>query len=344
LIDEERAAEIAADCRERRERGEAIDTDAVLRAHPEVAAPLRQAFAALRSLDEAFPDSRAAESRVGRRLGPYRLVAELGAGGMGTVYLAEVERPEQDPAGAGTTKQRVAVKVLHPHLLVRPDSVQRLLREAAIGRRVDHANVVRTLDAGQADEGTERLHLVVMEYVEGRTLRALLDDLGRVPEELCRHIGRDVAKGLAAIHAEGAVHRDLKPENVILTPEHVVKVMDLGVARLVDETLRVSQTGAFVGSVRYAAPEQFAPREKAVDGRVDLYALGLTLYELATGSHPFAGDEFHVVLKRQLTETPRPAGELNQQLSPFFEDLLARLVEKDRDLRIASAADLVRIL
>ncbi len=358
MTDEERAADIAAACRERRERGEAVDTDEVVRAHPDLAVPLRQAFAAWRSLDEVFPPAPAAPSRVGRTIGSYRLVAELGTGGMGTVYLAEVDRPENDPAEAGTPNKRVAVKIRHPHLLVRRDSVQRFLREAEIGRRVRHDNVVRTLDALQAADGAERLHLVVMEYVEGRTLRALVDDLGRVPEELCRHIGREVAKALVAIHAAGAVHRDVKPENVILTPEHVVKVMDLGVARLVDESLRVSQTGAFVGSVRYAAPEQFggpAPRSRegaarsaegvdAVDGRADLYAVGLTLYELATGAHPFAGDEFHVVLKRQLTETPRPAGEVNPQLSPFFEDLLARLVEKDREKRIASAAELVRIL
>jgi serine/threonine protein kinase/tetratricopeptide (TPR) repeat protein len=388
VTDEERAADIAADCLDRRERGETIDTDEVLRAHPDFAVPLRSAFAALRRLDEEYAGTRPAPSRVGRTLGAYRLDAELGAGGMGTVYLATLERHDGDGP-----QERVAVKVLHPHLLVRPDSVRRLLREAEIGRRVRHENVVRTLDAAQATGGDERLHYVVMEYVEGRTLRALADDLGRVPEELCRHIGREVAKGLVAIHAAGAIHRDLKPENVIISRcaapghdhvaerlgaqpresdghvhhlcEHVVKVMDLGVARLVDESLRVSQTGAFVGSIRYAAPEQFgfgraagadeaAPRSPVraeggrstndVDGRADLYSLGLTLYELATGTHPFAGDDFHVVFKRQLSETPRPAGEVNPQLSPFFEDLLARLVEKDRDRRIASAAELVRIL
>jgi serine/threonine protein kinase/tetratricopeptide (TPR) repeat protein len=348
--DEERAADIVADCRDRRSRGEAIDTDEILRAHPDLAEPLQNAFDALRRLDEAFPESPPAPSRVGRTCGPYRLDAELGAGGMGTVYRAELLAPTAGlQAGA-----QVAVKVLHPHLLVRPDSRRRLLREAEIGRRIRHENVVRTLDAAQATDGDERLSFVVMEYVEGQTLRALFDDQGRVPEELCRTIGREVAKALVAIHAAGAVHRDLKPENVILTPAHVVKVMDLGIARLLDESLRVSQTGAFVGSVRYAAPEQFGRPASGsgtsrasgaeVDGRADLYALGLTLYELATGTHPFAGDAFHVVLKRQLTETPRPAGEVNPQLSPFFEDLLARLVEKDRDRRIASAEELARIL
>jgi serine/threonine protein kinase/tetratricopeptide (TPR) repeat protein len=362
--DEERAAEIAGRWRERMELGESVDLDAVVGAHPELAAPLRDAFAALRGLDTAFrdPDDDAprAPSRVGRTIGPYRLDAELGSGGMGTVYLATVERRADDPAEAGTTNERVAVKVLHPHLVARGGFRTRLVREAEIGRRVRHENVVRTFEALQAADGDERLHLVVMEYVEGRTLRTLLDELGCVPEELCRHVGREIARALVAIHGAGALHRDLKPENVIISRsaapgrDHLVKVMDLGVARLLDEPLRVSQTGAFVGSVRYAAPEQFgrpvrrsATSEASsaeVDGRADLYSLGLTLYELATGSHPFAGDAFHVVLQRQLTETLRPAGELNPQLSPFFEELLARLVEKDRGNRIASAAELVEIL
>ena len=344
MTDEERAAEIAGRCRERLDLGESVDLDAVVRAHPDLSAPLRDAFAALRGLDGVFRDpdgdTTPAPSRVGRTIGSYRLDAELGSGGMGTVYLATVVS-----AAAGLVAgARAAVKVLHPHLMARRGFRRRFLREAEIGHLVRHENVVRTFEGAEASEGDGRLYVVVTEYVEGRTLRALLDDLGRVPEELCRHVGREVAKALVAIHAVGAVHRDLKPDNVILTPEHVVKVMDLGVARLVDELLRVSQTGAFVGSVRYAAPEQFDARETEVDGRADLYALGLTLYELATGSHPFAGDEFQVVLKRQLTETPRPAGEVNPQLSPFFEELVARLVEKDREKRIASAANLVRIL
>src|SRR5262249_32616764 len=147
-----------------------------------------------------------------------------------------------------------------------------------------------------------------------------------------------VARGLAEVHGAGAVHRDVKPDNVIITQDQVVKLMDLGVARLADDDARLSQTGAFVGSVLYAAPEQFRSRDVAVDGRADLYALGLVLYELATGRHPFADDDVRVAMQRQLTERARPAGEVNPQLSPLFEDLLARLLEKDRDARPASAA------
>ena len=341
MTTDEVAAEIVVRCRERVERGESVDPEEVIRAHPDMADNLRERFAALRRLDQAFARGSTAQdtgprSLVGRVLGPYRLLSVLGAGGMGSVYLAAVEGEARGLARGA----QVAVKVVHPHLFARQGFFKRFLREAEVGRRVRHENVVRTLDV---DEDAS-CRFLVMEYVEGQTLRALLDELERVPEELCRHVGCEIAKALAAIHAEGAVHRDVKPENVLITKDNVVKVMDLGVARLADEEMRLSQTGAFVGSVRYAAPEQFKGRDTKLDGRADLYALGLTLYELATGAHPFADEEFHAVLRRQMTEVPRPAGELNPQVSPFLEELLVQLLDKDREKRVASAAELARIL
>jgi tetratricopeptide (TPR) repeat protein len=226
---------------------------------------------------------------------------------------------------------------------------------------VRHANVVATLDAGAADVEGQTFHYLVLEYVEGRTLRALLEEAGRLPEALVRHVGREAARALAAIHAAGAVHRDVKPENVLVTPDHAVKLTDLGVTRVVGASVRLSQTGTFVGSVLYAAPEQFGllratGAEKAIprspvrakgddiDARADLYALGLTLYEAATGTHPFAGEDFHVVLRRQIAETPRPAGEVNPQLSPLLEELLAQLLAKDPAARPASAAEVAEVL
>jgi len=202
---------------------------------------------------------------------------------MGTVYLAEVT----GPAPGLSSGDRVAVKVLHPHLLADQDSVTRFLREAEVGRAVCHGNVVRTLDAGSAPFKGADVHFLVMEYVEGQTLRGLADELSPIPEDLCRHVGREIAKGLSAIHAAGAIHRDLKPENVLITRDHAVKIMDLGVARLSGEAFRLSLSGVFVGSALYAAPEQFAEDGHGLDGRADLYALGVLLYELAAGRHPY---------------------------------------------------------
>jgi serine/threonine protein kinase/tetratricopeptide (TPR) repeat protein len=333
VTDEERADEIVGRSRRRLDGGEALDVEAVVRAHPGLDALLRERFAALARLDRAFLRPAATTSLVGRALGRYRLVSELGSGGMGTVYLAAVP----DKSGAS-----VAVKVVHPHLAARDGYVERFHREADLGRRVRHANVVATLDAGTAEVDGVAVRFLAMEYVEGRTLRALLDEMGRLPEELCRHVGREIARALAAIHEAGAVHRDLKPDNVLVTREHVVKVMDLGVARVLDDAARISQTGAFVGSLLYGAPEQMR-KGAELDGRADLHALGLLLYELATGAHPF-GDEFALVLRRLLGETPSRLGRVDPQLSPFLEELVAQLLEKEPERRPASAADVARIL
>ena len=264
----------------------------------------------------------------GTLLGPYRIDRKLGSGGMGTVYAAA------GPEGV------VALKVVHSHLLDTGDSIQRFEREVAIGRTVDHPNVVRTFAGGEEDGH----HYMAMEYVEGQTLDGLLADLERVPEELCRHIGREVCRGLAAIHAAGAIHRDVKPGNVLITPEHVVKIMDLGVALSIEDTLRLSQTGAFLGSVSYAAPEQFEGGGKDLDGRVDLHALGLVLYELACASNPYAAADISQTVSKVLYEEPRRLGEINPQLSPFFEEVVHCLLAKNRDERFSSGEDLLAVL
>ncbi|MHC5012540.1 MAG: serine/threonine protein kinase, partial [Planctomycetota bacterium] len=277
---------------------------------------------------------------IGTHIGGYEVLSELGSGGMGTVYLGRAG----EAAGSVAPNARVALKVIHPNLLSQPGFFKRFLREAEIGQRVEHENVVRTYDCDATETDGRTAHFLVMEYVEGQTLRDLLEELERVPEELCRHIGREVAEGLAAIHAAGVVHRDVKPENVLITEDHVVKVMDLGVARLQDEAIRLSRAGAFVGSIEYAAPEQFRGGGRDADGRADLYALGLVLYELATGQHPFRDEDARRVLRKILDAEPRRPGEVNPQLSPFFEELVLTLLAKEADDRLSSATLLAAVL
>ncbi|MBW2282550.1 MAG: protein kinase, partial [Deltaproteobacteria bacterium] len=247
---------------------------------------------------------------------------------MGTVYLAE------DASGA-----RVALKVVHPHLM---SSRERFAREADIGGRIRHPNVVATTGVDELEIQGKPTMALVMEYVEGQTLRSLLEELGQVPEELCRHIAVEIAKGLDAIHGKNVVHRDLKPENVLITRDHVVKIMDLGIARVTDATVGLSQTGTFIGSVKYGAPEQF--QAIAADERTDLYALGLVLYELSTGKYPFGGDTVASVVRRQLHEIPRQPSLLNPQLTPFFEEVIKTLLEKDPEDRLPSATALIDLL
>ena len=295
--------------------------------------------------------------QAGTSLGPYVVGRELGSGGMGAVYVATVRPGDSDDGAAAATGLEpgtvVALKVVHERLLGE-DASRRFAREVEIGRRVRHPNVVRTLDGGEAGG---RLYLA-MEYVEGQTLAALRQELERVPEELCRHIGREVCKGLASIHSEGAIHRDVKPENVIISldaggaagspdsrqPVHVVKIMDLGVARSVDDAARLSHTGAFVGSLHYAAPEQFKGGGKGLDGRTDLHALGLVLYELASGVAPYHAPTVSQTLTRVLHEQPRRLGELNPQLSAFYEEVVHCLLAKDPADRFATAGELHDVL
>ena len=341
---DERLVEILGEWLEARESGSRLGVDALTAAHPDLASELRRHVRLMEvvtdgagSLDveDEDEDADAVGDAVDDRptLGRYVLERELGKGGMGTVYLAR----QSD----GTA---VALKVVHAHLLQTEGFFKRFIREAEVGRRIRHENVVRTLDYDAIVDNGQSHHFLVMEYVEGQTLRELADELDRVPEELCRHVAREICKGLGAIHAAGAVHRDLKPENVLITEDHVVKVMDLGVARLIDESVRLSQTGAFVGSVHYAAPEQFRGGAAEVDARADLYALGLLLYEISGGEHPFVGDDVAQVLKKILHDEPRRLGDVNPQLSPFFEELVHALLAKDREHRFSSADDLLTVL
>ncbi|MHC4848392.1 MAG: serine/threonine-protein kinase, partial [Planctomycetota bacterium] len=267
---------------------------------------------------------------IGKQLGPYLVRNELGTGGMGTVYRAE------GPDGI------VALKVLHQHLLAAPGAFKRFLREAELGRTVNHENVVRTREVDGVELDGATVHFLVMDYVEGQTLRQLLEELGKVPEELCRHITASIADALVAIHAVGAVHRDLKPENVLLTPEHTVKVMDLGVALVFDEAIRLSQTGHFLGSVLYAAPEQWEPNPE-IDARTDLFSVGVMLYELVTGRHPFRRPGKGAFVPPSVG-TVQPAGRLQPQLSPFFEELTACLMARSPDARLPSATELARVV
>ncbi|MHC4941017.1 MAG: serine/threonine-protein kinase, partial [Planctomycetota bacterium] len=150
---------------------------------------------------------------IGEQLGAYAIRSELGSGGMGKVYLAEVVE-----AAAGLDPgTKVALKVVHPHLLETPGFFKRFLQEAELGKRVRHENVVRTFDVDALVHEGKHHHFMVMEYVQGKSLRELLNDLGKVPEALLREIALQTVAGLAAIHAGDIVHRDLKPENILIT-------------------------------------------------------------------------------------------------------------------------------
>ncbi|MHC4937326.1 MAG: serine/threonine-protein kinase, partial [Planctomycetota bacterium] len=258
-----------------------------------------------------------------------------------SVYLAEMTEEAPDLR----VGDLVALKIIHLHLMEGGRFRARLRREVEMGMSVRHPNVVRTHGYHVHTEGDEALHVICMEYVEGQTLRQFLEEEGRCDEPLCHHVGREIASGLAAIHEAEIIHRDVKPENVMITKDEVVKLMDLGMARLKDEAFRLSNPGDFVGTPLYSAPEQFLRGGEEVDGRADLYTLGLVLYELITGVHALGGGGAPgAVMRRQIRTAPPPPSRRNPQISPFFEELILTLLQKDRSERIDSAATLKDVL
>jgi serine/threonine protein kinase len=309
----------------------------------------------------------------GSKIIGFEILSRLGIGGMGNVYQARPlyrmsdvssrtpgSKPElilllEELPLHSTLPDVVAIKTIHPHLLeaeaeedgeeVGPEeALARFEDEARLGTRVRSENVVRTFAIGRGLSKGRAHPLLVMEYVEGRTLRTLVESKERVPEELLRSIARQLAHGLAAIHRCTAIHRDMKPENLIITEgkEPAVKIMDLGIAHLADRAARLTQPDLFMGSLAYAAPEQFDGGSP--DHRVDFFALGIVLYELATGTHPFEGKAAITTLRGRKRAPPIGIRERNARISPFLERIIQTLLERDPNHRFHSADELATIL
>ncbi|MDQ6717367.1 MAG: protein kinase [Gemmatimonadota bacterium] len=270
--------------------------------------------------------------------GACRVVREIGAGGMGRVYLAELTE-DRPYAKAGT---QVAVKVLHASLESDEDLVRRFEREWKIGELIRHPSVVITYETGVEHSSGVAERYLVLEYVPGTSLRQLMSQLGTLPEALLRHISARISRGLAAVHAAGAIHRDIKPENVLITPEHEVKVMDLGIVHVGNATKQLTQTGMALGTFSYSAPEQLGA--EGVTGRSDLYSLGVIMYEAATGTQPFAAESFPAVMWRHFEMIPPRLGTVDSTITPFLDEVVANLLQKDPALRFETADALAAAL
>jgi eukaryotic-like serine/threonine-protein kinase len=266
---------------------------------------------------------------VGSQLGHYRIVEKIGAGGMGEVYRAQDEHLGRD----------VAVKVLPPGTLSDESARKRFREEALILSKLNHPNIA-TIHDFDTQAGADFL---VMEYVPGVTLSERLAT-GPLPEKEVACLGGQLAEGLAAAHERGVIHRDLKPGNLRLTSDGRLKILDFGLAKLVQpvsgdaETQSLSETRALAGTLPYMAPEQL--KGERVDARSDLWAVGIALYEMATGRHPFEGKTSTAVTD-QILHAPVPAlQELQPRLSSRLADIILKCLEKDAENRYQSAKEL----
>ncbi|MCY1047480.1 protein kinase [Corallococcus sp. bb12-1] len=264
-------------------------------------------------------------SLVGRHIGRYRILEELGSGGMSVVYK-----------GLDTALDReVAVKVLHPHLAGKDESRRRLAREARAVAKLHHPNILEVFDFSSAEAHDA---FIVTEYIRGRTLKTYLDDGPMEPPELAAMIIHELAAALAHAHEAGVIHRDLKPENVMVREDGVLKLMDFGIARLLDIEDRMTVTGALVGSPAHMSPELIEGLEAGPEA--DVFSLGIMFYALMTGRLPFTASNTTATLKRILDGTYEDPRRRVPALSDELAEICATCLQRDPQRRYPNAGKL----
>ncbi|MFD0200055.1 MULTISPECIES: Stk1 family PASTA domain-containing Ser/Thr kinase [Saccharothrix] len=267
----------------------------------------------------------------------YELGETLGYGGMSEVHKGRDVRLGRD----------VAIKVLRADLARDTQFQERFRREAQNSAALNHPAIVAVYDTGETQTEYGPLPYIVMEFVDGRTLRDIVKTQGPLSGKRAMEVMADVSAALDFSHRHGIVHRDVKPANVMITRSGAVKVMDFGIARAVhDGQAAVTQTAAVIGTAQYLSPEQ--ARGEAVDGRSDVYASGCVLFELLTGEPPFTGDSPVAVAYQHVREDPKPPSALNPKVSPALDAIVLKAMAKGPANRYQSAAemraDLVRVL
>ena len=258
---------------------------------------------------------------LGKELGAYRLVCQLGEGGMGNIYVARHT----------SLNRHVAIKVLRRELASKKEAVSRFFQEANTINRLHHPNIVESIDL--VEDVVDGAYCV-LELLRGPDLKTRLSQ-DEIPTASVLSIGAQIADALGAVHALGIVHRDLKPENLILVKGEQVKLIDFGVAQ-------IGQQGGALGTAAYMAPEQAAG--KPVDGRADVYSLGVLLFEMITGRHPFASETDAEYLVRHAEETPPRPGRIAPRCPPALEVCILRCLEKDPKDRYPDAATVAKVL
>ena len=284
---------------------------------------------------ETLPNSRTGsrtEKLKLQQLGPYQVVAKIGKGGMGDVYLAEDTR----------LRRKVALKLLPVELTNRKELLRRFELEALAASATNHPNIITIYEIGKIEE----THFIAAEYVEGRTLRELVAER-RLELSLALDVAVQVASALAAAHAAGVHHRDIKPENIMVRPDGLVKVLDFGLAKQAKTPSLPTSPGAttvvevhtapgmVMGTPQYLSPEQ--ARGLEVDYRTDIFSLGVVLYEMLAGRAPFAADELIELMASIAHREPEPIKKLAPEIPARLEQIINRALRKDRQQRYQSA-------
>ena len=302
--------------------GRVPDRRQLCEAHPELAAQLEACLAGIEFIHRATGPA----TETPAILGEFRIIRELGRGGMGVVYEAEQT----------TLHRHVALKVLRFGAVADEDAMNRFRREAETVARLHHTNIVPIFAVG-CERG---VHYYAMQYIAGRSLADVLAESQRtgnpVSAEDVSRWGLQAAEALAHAHQRGVIHRDIKPSNLLLDPDGVVWLTDFGLAKRMDEaTLTVH--GTLMGTPRYMSPEQAASLQQPVDRRTDLYSLGASLYELATGRPLFESAMPHVVIAQILTEEPARPRQIRPALPRDLETVILTCLAKEPLKRYQSA-------
>lgn len=264
----------------------------------------------------------------GDQLDHYRIEGVVARSGMASIFRGTDLR----------TGSQVAIKVPHPEMECDPVLFDRFHREAEIGQKMDHPGVMKVM----TDEDRSKVYMV-MEWVDGKLLRQVLGEQKKLPVERAIRITLGICEALDYIHSHGVVHRDLKPENIMVDAHDHVKLIDFGIAgQSGSRRLTFAKLSQVMGTPEYISPEQV--KGKRGDGRSDIYALGVMLYEMLTGKTPFSGPNAFAIMNDRLLNNPVPPREIDPSISPELQEIIYRAIERDPKNRYATAREFARDL
>lgn len=277
-------------------------------------------------VDDSVLDDEGKLNIVGKVIGSCVITEKIGQGGMGSIYLARHTN----------LNKQVVIKILPPKAAQKKKNLDRFVREAQAAARIEHPNIVQVHTVDKAPEG---LYYISMQYVKGKNLNELITAKGRYEWREALRLMTEVARGLRVAHNNNVVHRDIKAENIMVTDDGVAKIADFGLARDLDSDLKLTADGAFIGTPLYMAPE--IGRVPDVDGRVDIFSLGVTFYYMVTGVQPFRGFKTMEILSARAHDRIKPPEKHVTDLPEELRKVLGKMLCKDRDRRYLDMDELI---